>query len=371
MLTNTSNTTTITGKSSSLKRDVGIKLLDAQEQSASPKEAKRRRKEYEKEALKKLKFEQTEKEKLEKEKSKSDTISARISNESQNYHTNMEKNESLLEDTLSNMQQSKLSYMQDISYETNEIADSHQQISTFKQNNIDAINYPLNQPNLINNSSISDQENGKDYLNVLQQHSQKQLTSLYEQSFYNDILQPQKFNNLSIQHHIIQSSNQDIASNFSNKSIMNRENNNICNLSYNNFDSYTPSDLISGNIENQNSNMSANENNQSNSFSSTQLPTFTTMSTITSLPSSSNSASNDLSNKFNPQHQSLSLTVIIQYNIIKNKIFYLFLFSKTKREQMLQAQEMFNNSNKLTRPEKALILGFIAGSRGIFFTFEP
>ena len=31
---------------------------------------------------------------------------------------------------------------------------------------------------------------------------------------------------------------------------------------------------------------------------------------------------------------------------------------------MLQAQEMFSNSNKLTRPEKALILGFIAGSRG-------
>lgn len=33
---------------------------------------------------------------------------------------------------------------------------------------------------------------------------------------------------------------------------------------------------------------------------------------------------------------------------------------------MLQAQEMFNNSNKLTRPEKALILGFIAGSRGLY-----
>jgi negative elongation factor A len=32
---------------------------------------------------------------------------------------------------------------------------------------------------------------------------------------------------------------------------------------------------------------------------------------------------------------------------------------------MLQAQEMFSNSNKLSRPEKALILGFIAGSRGI------
>jgi len=33
------------------------------------------------------------------------------------------------------------------------------------------------------------------------------------------------------------------------------------------------------------------------------------------------------------------------------------------REQMLAAQEMFTNSNKVTRPEKALILGFMAGSR--------
>ena len=34
------------------------------------------------------------------------------------------------------------------------------------------------------------------------------------------------------------------------------------------------------------------------------------------------------------------------------------------REQMLEAQEMFRTANKVTRPEKALILGFIAGSRG-------
>ncbi|KAK7071218.1 hypothetical protein SK128_001675 [Halocaridina rubra] len=33
------------------------------------------------------------------------------------------------------------------------------------------------------------------------------------------------------------------------------------------------------------------------------------------------------------------------------------------REQMLEAQEMFKTSNKVTRPEKALILGFMAGSR--------
>lgn len=34
---------------------------------------------------------------------------------------------------------------------------------------------------------------------------------------------------------------------------------------------------------------------------------------------------------------------------------------------MLQAQEMFSNSNQLSRPDKAQILGFIAGSRGLFF----
>ncbi|XP_060596792.1 negative elongation factor A-like [Ruditapes philippinarum] len=33
------------------------------------------------------------------------------------------------------------------------------------------------------------------------------------------------------------------------------------------------------------------------------------------------------------------------------------------REQMMEAQDMFKNSNKVTRPEKALILGFMAGSR--------
>ena len=35
-----------------------------------------------------------------------------------------------------------------------------------------------------------------------------------------------------------------------------------------------------------------------------------------------------------------------------------------QREQMVEAQEMFRTSNKVTRPEKALILGFMAGSRG-------
>lgn len=33
---------------------------------------------------------------------------------------------------------------------------------------------------------------------------------------------------------------------------------------------------------------------------------------------------------------------------------------------MLAAQDMFKNANRVTRPEKALILGFMAGSRGKF-----
>lgn len=36
---------------------------------------------------------------------------------------------------------------------------------------------------------------------------------------------------------------------------------------------------------------------------------------------------------------------------------------------MLEAQEMFRTANKVTRPEKALILGFMAGSRGMFMFF--
>lgn len=36
---------------------------------------------------------------------------------------------------------------------------------------------------------------------------------------------------------------------------------------------------------------------------------------------------------------------------------------------MQEAQEMFSKSNKVTRPEKALILGFIAGSRGMYLLF--
>jgi len=49
----------------------------------------------------------------------------------------------------------------------------------------------------------------------------------------------------------------------------------------------------------------------------------------------------------------------------------LFIVVGLQREQMLEAQEMFRTANKVTRPEKALILGFMAGSRGmsIFYVY--
>lgn len=49
-------------------------------------------------------------------------------------------------------------------------------------------------------------------------------------------------------------------------------------------------------------------------------------------------------------------------NTVNQYIVYRFFYFQ--REQMVEAQEMFRTSNKVTRPEKALILGFMAGSRG-------
>lgn len=67
------NVPTITGKSSVVKRDVGIKLLDSDEQIIfNPREAKRKRKEQEKEALKKVKQEEKEAKLKVKEPAKSE-----------------------------------------------------------------------------------------------------------------------------------------------------------------------------------------------------------------------------------------------------------------------------------------------------------
>lgn len=44
--------------------------------------------------------------------------------------------------------------------------------------------------------------------------------------------------------------------------------------------------------------------------------------------------------------------------------FILSKFDIFQREQMLAAHEMFKNANRVSRAEKALILGFMAGARG-------
>lgn len=40
------------------------------------------------------------------------------------------------------------------------------------------------------------------------------------------------------------------------------------------------------------------------------------------------------------------------------------VFVSLQRDQMLAAHEMFKNANRVSRAEKALILGFMAGARG-------
>ncbi|XP_013790703.1 negative elongation factor A-like isoform X1 [Limulus polyphemus] len=57
-----------------------------------------------------------------------------------------------------------------------------------------------------------------------------------------------------------------------------------------------------------------------------------------------------------PQPQAPPQSAVLQQQSQKKNL-------SLSKEQMLEAQEMFNNSNKVTRPEKALILGFMAGSR--------
>ena len=49
--------------------------------------------------------------------------------------------------------------------------------------------------------------------------------------------------------------------------------------------------------------------------------------------------------------------------LINNKLVYNCVLVLFQREQMFEAQEMFRTANKLSRPEKAIILGFMAGSR--------
>ncbi|RNA20575.1 negative elongation factor A [Brachionus plicatilis] len=92
----TISASTITGKSSIVKRDIGIKLLDSDEQIIfNPREAKRKRKEQEKEALKKVKQEEKEskikpKEQLKPETKTDDSKKMTNQNDMENARTDSE-----------------------------------------------------------------------------------------------------------------------------------------------------------------------------------------------------------------------------------------------------------------------------------------
>lgn len=59
----------------------------------------------------------------------------------------------------------------------------------------------------------------------------------------------------------------------------------------------------------------------------------------------------------------LSLSVLINLATVATR-YRNEIFTHLQKEVMIAAQEMFKSANKLSRPEKALILGFMAGSRG-------
>jgi negative elongation factor A len=342
MLTTTHNTT-ITGKSSNLKRDVGIKLLDVQEQSASPKEAKRKRKEQEKEVIKKLKQEQLESEQLKaqqeqeqiklerEEKQQLDNSNIPLTSTTTleiphltpniaipaysqqitnlNLNDNSNNNSNGMEFT-SHQHSMKLE-----NFSTNTSASGFN--PNFNPNNNQ--NIATSQANILNSIKTNCDYDYKGASNYALMHQQP-----LESQYYHQQQQQQQQSFLNNEANLLQS-------NF----LASMRNNQLHNYS-----------SLTNTTANQQQPHQQQQQQQPIVLQETRLVNSQIVfdqnaaASMSSLASSSSSASS-CQTESKRTHQSLSLT----------------------REQMLQAQEMFSNSNKLTRPEKALILGFIAGSR--------
>lgn len=285
MLTSTTSTT-ITGKSSNPKRNVGIKLLDVQEQVATPKEAKRKRKEQEKETLKRQKQDQQKYEKDDLEgvaKQEDHPKMDELTNDPQffSHHGLPSENEAL---DIPHMVQGLPGTNIDDVPKPMVFNLNHNQIS---QN----VNKGLNQV-----SSIGD----------LFQSNKQQSEALNSQTLAANLQSFQeKFNNSPLQSRIMNPMpnfmNQDMHQNTKTSPIK--------------LEQFTTQSL--GNP--------------------TALPTFKTPN-LEYLPPQPLNTHETIQAQ---QQQALSLT----------------------QEQMLEAQEMFSNANCLSRPDKAQILGFIAGSR--------
>lgn len=322
-LTTTNTNTTITGKSSIIKRDGGIKLLDAQEQSASPKEAKRKRKELEKETQKKLKMEEKQ---LEKEKLK------------QSHRTSIEDKEKLaIEPTDKPM----ISDTNNTNIITSNNGDNglNQPIEPITQAHVE-IEPHQHQPQAKNESPHRQPQTIQQIFNSMNQN--------------NDLHYQQQAQQISTLNDILTAS--------SNQSNANPSFNPLppslpmftTNINHNNYNMHSSPlqlpqinhnhhHLVPSNIINvpdfTPTKLEPIQQHQQTVYN-IQSPMLGSNPTLLGL-NGQNSQMNRAQQQQPQQQQSLSLT----------------------REQMLQAQEMFNSSNRLTRPEKALILGFIAGSR--------
>ncbi|CAF0812308.1 unnamed protein product [Brachionus calyciflorus] len=254
----TTNTSTITGKSSVVKRDVGIKLLEVDEQNIfNPREAKRKRKEQEREALKKAKQEEKEaklklKEQIKSEKEIDDTKEEKM-DDSEVEEEEKKEPEPVLQ-----------------TFTTQSAQLPTPQLSTFND---------LFNPNLNNNNN----NHNNNYPSFNQQNN--------------------NFNNPPIP---------SMAIPFQYPGFFNQN--------------VTPTKMIDPSLIQQNEQQFQQRATQQQNVFYQPPP-----------------QPQQIQAQESPKKQQPSLTLT--------------------REQMLQAQEMFANSNKLTRPEKALILGFIAGSR--------
>jgi hypothetical protein len=297
--------------------------LDAQEQSASPKEAKRKRKELEKETQKKLKLEekQLEKEKLLK----------------QSHRTSIDDKEKLAEPPLSDKPLISSDNNTSVTAASNGDASYHP-IEPIAQAHVE-IEPSQHQPQLKNESPHRQPQTIQQIFNSMNQN--------------NDLHYQQQAQQISTLNDILTAS--------SNQSSVNHSFNPLppslpmftTNLNHTNYNMHS-SPLQLPQINHNHHHLVPSNIINVPDFTPTKLepiqPHQQTVYNIQSPMLGSNptllglNGQNGQMNRAQqqpPQQQSLSLT----------------------REQMLQAQEMFNSSNRLTRPEKALILGFIAGSR--------
>ncbi len=334
--------------------------MDASEQSATPKEAKRKRKELEKEALKKLKQEQKEIERERRLSTKSDD---------QNTTPNNNNEESSPSAALPRQQpqQPKPPQLQDEQQVNQNIDMAYHSTINITPNEeirkpIENLDFSMNNNN--NNTSKDDSFNTSS-TNMPSSSSSSSSSATTHHNPTSHLLTPQ-----------ISSLNDLFSSNSNNSSVPLPNPGPLATFSISTSSSSIPAS------SNSSSNTSSSPYSSSNIIQPPSYPYYQSnhhhhhqhqsptsvahgminpqaiFNTMSSQMLSQNQSPSNIS-PFIPQQQVQQQQQPQQQTSSSSSSSSLTL----TREQMLQAQEMFSQSNKLTRPEKALILGFIAGSR--------